>query len=59
VPRLGLLSLHADARVRADACHYLGLTADAAARPWLEKRLSDEDADVREIAAESLNTLAG
>ena len=59
VPRLGLLSLHADARVRADACHYLGLTADAAARPWLETRLSDEDADVREIAAESLNTLAG
>ncbi len=59
LPRLGELSEHADARVRADACHYLGLTEDAAARPWLEARLDDEDADVREIAAESLQALAG
>jgi thiol-disulfide isomerase/thioredoxin len=57
LPRLGELSQHADARVRADACHYLGLTADAAARPWLEARIGDENADVREIAAESLDTL--
>ena len=54
LPRLGELSQHADARVRADACHYLGLTGDAAARIWLEVRRDDEDADVREIAAESL-----
>ncbi len=54
LPRLGELSQHVDARVRADACHYLGLTGDAAARIWLEARLDDEDADVREIAAESL-----
>ena len=39
LPRLGELSQHADARVRADACHYLGLTGDAAAKPWLEARL--------------------
>jgi thiol-disulfide isomerase/thioredoxin len=58
VPRLGELSQHADARVRADACHYLGLSGDVAARPWLEARLKDEDADVREIAAESLQSLA-
>ncbi|MFP5409702.1 MAG: HEAT repeat domain-containing protein [Gammaproteobacteria bacterium] len=57
LPRLGALSQHADARVRADACHYLGLTGDAAAKPWLEARLNDADADVREIAAESLETL--
>jgi len=57
LPRLGELSQHADARVRADACHYLGLTGDAAARPWLEPRLGDNDADVREIAAESLENL--
>ncbi|MHB1214093.1 MAG: HEAT repeat domain-containing protein [Thiobacillus sp.] len=56
--RLGELSQHADARVRADACHYLGLTGDAAARPWLEARMDDADADVREIAAESLESLA-
>ncbi|MBS0329365.1 MAG: HEAT repeat domain-containing protein, partial [Proteobacteria bacterium] len=46
-----------DARVRADACHYLGLTGEAAARSWLDARLADEDADVREIAAESLESL--
>ena len=59
VPRLGDLSQHADARVRADACHYLGLSGDVAAKPWLEARIDDDDADVREIAAESLQTLSG
>jgi glutaredoxin len=59
LPRLGELSQHADARVRADACHYLGLTRDAAARPWLDARTADEDADVREIAAESLQAIFG
>jgi HEAT repeat protein len=58
LPRLGELSQHADARVRADACHYLGLTGSAIARPWLEPRLTDEDADVREIAAESLQAIS-
>ena len=57
VPQLGELSQHDDARVRADACHYLGLSADTTARTWLEARLADDDADVREIAAESLQTL--
>ncbi len=57
LPRLGTLSQHADARVRADACHYLGLTGEAAARPWLDARITDDDADVREIAAESLDRL--
>jgi len=58
LPRLGELSQHTDARVRADACHYLGLSGDAAAKPWLEARLADEDADVREIATESLESLS-
>lgn len=51
---LGELSTHSDPRVRADACHYLGLARDEAARPWLEARLEDADADVREIAREAL-----
>jgi thiol-disulfide isomerase/thioredoxin len=59
LPRLGELSQHADARVRADACHYLGLSGDVAAKPWLEARIADDDADVREIAAESLQALSG
>jgi len=57
VPRLGALSAHIDARVRADASHYLGLSGSTAARGWLEARLHDDDADVREIAAESLAAL--
>ncbi|MEQ1661613.1 MAG: HEAT repeat domain-containing protein [Thiobacillus sp.] len=59
IPRLGDLSQHPDARVRADACHYLGLAGDARAKPWLEARLTDEDADVREIAGESLDGISG
>lgn len=58
ISRLGQLSQHADARIRADACHYLGLSGSAAARAWLNARLKDEDADVREIAGESLQALA-
>jgi HEAT repeat protein len=54
---LGRLTRHADARVRADACHLLSLTHAAEARPWLRARLRDENAEVREIAAESLQTL--
>ena len=59
LPRLGELSQHEDARIRADACHYLGLTGDAAARSWLDARLTDGDADVREIATESLQNISG
>jgi len=59
LPRLGELSQHSDARVRADACHYLGLTGDAAAKPWLESRLTDDDADVREITTDSLQAISG
>ena len=59
LPQLGALSQHEDARVRADACHYLGLSGDASAHAWLDPRLSDEDADVREIAAESMQDIAG
>ncbi|MHB1084529.1 MAG: HEAT repeat domain-containing protein [Thiobacillus sp.] len=59
LPRLGELTHDPDARVRADACHYLGLTGDVAAHAWLDPRLTDEDADVREIAAESLAAISG
>ncbi len=58
LPRLAELSTHPDARVRADACHYLGLTGEASARAYLQARLGDDDADVREIAADSLEALA-
>ncbi len=57
IGQLGELSRHADARVRADACHYLSLTGSPAARAYLEPRLDDPDAEVREIAQESLAAL--
>jgi len=57
VPQLGALASHGDARVRADACHILGLSADASARPFLTMCLDDVSAEVREIAAESLEEI--
>lgn len=57
-PRLGELASDPDARVRADACHYLSMTGDARAKPYLEAQVDDPDAEVREIARESLAALA-
>lgn len=57
VPALGLLTGHGDARVRADACHLLGLSGSPDAIKYLEARRDDPDAEVREIAIESLEEL--
>jgi len=57
VPALGLLTGHGDARVRADACHLLGLSGSTHAIKYLEARRDDPDAEVREIAVESLEEL--
>jgi hypothetical protein len=58
VEPLGELTKHADARVRADACHYLGMTHAEAAKSYLQTCLDDADAEVREIAGESLQANA-
>jgi HEAT repeat protein len=57
VPALGMLASHGDARVRADACHLLGLSGSGTAIKYLEARRDDPDAEVREIVAESLEEL--
>lgn len=57
VPALGMLSMHGDARVRAEACYFLGLSGTPAAARYLEVRLDDPAVEVREIAAESLEEL--
>lgn len=59
LPLLVELTHHADHRVRADACHLLGLTGSDAARAPLEASLDDEHEEVREIAADALAALAG
>lgn len=57
LPQLGELTRHADHRVRADACHLLGLTGSAAARPYLNLCVNDGSEEVREIATESLQLI--
>jgi hypothetical protein len=57
VPDLCTLAGHDDPRVRADACHVLGLSRSATARECLEARLKDASAEVREIAGDSLALL--
>lgn len=52
-------SRHANAQVRADMCHLLGLTHHPDAMAPLGHCLEDEDGEVREIAAEALNDLRG
>ncbi len=54
---LGELTRHADARIRADACHALSLGHDPAARGFIEALLHDPDQDVRETAEDDLATL--
>ena len=55
---LGKLTQHDNVQMRIDACHYLSLTRDRSALPFIEQLLSDEDATVREVAKESLETLS-
>lgn len=58
LPQLAELTRHADHRVRADACHLLGLTGSTAARVHVEACLDDVHEDVREIAKEAMEELA-
>lgn len=54
VDPLGALTASGEARTRADACHYLALTRDRRAIPYIEPLLDDRDAAVREVAQEGL-----
>ncbi len=54
LPRLAALIRAPEPQVRADAAHILSLLRSAEARPHLEALQEDPDAEVREIAAESL-----
>lgn len=57
LPQLAELARDADHRVRADACHLLGLTGSAAAVAHVETCRSDDHEEVREIAAEAMQKL--
>jgi hypothetical protein len=57
VKHLGELTRHAEARIRSDACHFLRLSGSRQASAYIRPLLADSDADVREVAAESLAAL--
>jgi len=57
LPQLAELARHADHRVRADACHLLGLTGSESARTYIEPCLNDAQEEVREIAREAMVAL--
>lgn len=54
---LGKLSQNRLAHVRGDAAHYLALTRDARALPYLQTLVNDPEAQVREIAREGVALL--
>lgn len=57
IDALGGYTQHQDARVRNDACHYLGMSGDKKAEAYIRPLLHDDDTDVREVAEEALQTL--
>jgi hypothetical protein len=54
IPKLIELTLSNHPQIRADACHYLGLTGSTDAIPAVQGLLLDEDSEVKEIAAETM-----
>jgi len=57
IDALGVFTLHAQPRVRNDACHYLGLSHNPAAEKYIRPLLNDSDAEVRDVAAEALQDI--
>jgi hypothetical protein len=60
-PKLGKFTTHEDSRIRADAFHYLGMTADTSAVAFLEagksNSLNKDDEEIMEIIEDSLEEL--
>jgi len=54
IPMLSELTMSDLPQIRADACHYLCLTEKPEALPAVTRLLTDEDSEVREIAAETV-----
>lgn len=57
IDALGAYTEHEEARVRNDACHYLGLSGNSAAEKYIRPLLDDTDVEVREVAEEALEAI--
>ena len=57
VPNILHLLDHKDPMLRGDAINLLGIIGDKAAIPFLEKKLSDENQDVRLLAKEAIEEI--
>ena len=55
--QLGTLSTHENGIIRADSLHYLGMTADKSAIPFLTHAENDSDNEIKEIVSDSLKEL--
>jgi len=58
IDEIATYTRHTQVSTRIDACHVLSLIQDAAVIPYLNVALMDINADVREVAKESLEVLA-
>jgi thioredoxin-like negative regulator of GroEL len=58
IEQLDELTRHKEASIRGDACYFLALSGDNRATGFIKPLLEDPDADVREIAQDSLQQLA-
>ena len=58
IPQLSKFASHKDSRIRADACHYLGLTQSKDAISVLESLNNEPDSLVREVIQDSLESLS-
>jgi len=57
LPQLEALIRHQDHRVRADACHYLGLIPSRQSVALLKVCLNDSHPEVRELAEDGLELI--
>lgn len=57
VPEFAKLTTHKDKRIRADVCHYLGLTGSHQAITLLQAITNEDDPEVLETIADSIEDL--
>jgi len=57
IDTLGTYCQNPNARIRNDACYYLGLSLHQSAKKYIQPLLEDQDPDVRECATDALEEI--